>query len=169
MMQKKAQRKVSKEQSARKGALVFAGLSGGVDSSVAALLLKEQGFKVTGVHIRSWNKGGCDVREAEDARRVAERIGIPFYVFDMEKEYEERVVRYMIEGYEKGSTPNPDIMCNREIKFGIFLEKALSLGAEHVATGHYARVAISKDGDLGLYQAADAKKDQTYFLWTLTA
>lgn len=168
MVQIRRTKKGTNEEGARKGALVFVGMSGGVDSSVAALLLKEQGFRVTGVHIRSWNKGGCDVREAEDARRVAERIGIPFYVFDMEKEYEERVVRYMIEGYEKGLTPNPDIMCNKEIKFGLFLEKARSLGADRVATGHYARVTHRPDGTHGLGRPRDAKKDQTYFLWTLT-
>jgi tRNA-specific 2-thiouridylase len=116
------------------------GLSGGVDSSVAAYLLKKEGYNVVGVHLRCWNESGCDVREAEDARRVAEQINIPFYVFDLEKEYRERVVDYMIEGYRNGITPNPDVMCNREIKFGLFLERALKMGADYVATGHYVKL-----------------------------
>jgi tRNA-specific 2-thiouridylase len=149
---------------------VFVGLSGGVDSSVTALLLKQQGFFVVGVHLRCWNEGGCDVREAEDARRIAEQLDIPFYVFDMQDAYRKRVVDYMIREYREGRTPNPDIMCNKEVKFGLFLEKALSLGADHIATGHYVRLRTTeRNGKViyRLYRGKDKKKDQTYFLWTL--
>jgi tRNA-specific 2-thiouridylase len=142
---------------------VFVGMSGGVDSSVAALLLKRRGYNVVGVFMRCYNVDGCAERDAEDARRVAEHIGAPFYVWDFEEEYKTRVVQYMIEGYAAGITPNPDVMCNREIKFGLFLEKALAMGADYVATGHYVRL---KDG--ALYAAKDSNKDQSYFLWTLT-
>lgn len=142
---------------------VFVGLSGGVDSSVAALLLKNRGYEVTGVHLRCWNQGGCDEREAEDARRAAAFLGIPFYVFDMEEEYKQSVVDYMIREYKAGLTPNPDVMCNKEIKFGLFLKKALELGADYIATGHYV---IKRGGKL--YAARDKNKDQSYFLWTLT-
>ena len=142
-------------------------MSGGVDSSVAALLLKNEGYNVVGVHLRCWNKDGCDEREAEDARRVADKIEIPFYVFDLEREYKERVVDYMIDGYKKGITPNPDIMCNKEIKFGLFLEKALKLGAGYIATGHYVKL-IKNESLYELHEAKDKNKDQSYFLWTLT-
>ena len=158
---------------------VFVGLSGGVDSSVSAYLLKKEGYNVVGVHIRCWNEGGCDLREAEDARRVAEQIDIPFYVFDLEKEYRERVVEYMVQGYKLGITPNPDVACNKEIKFGLFLERALSMGADYVATGHYVKIKnyelrIKDKGKssffihYSLFIADDKNKDQSYFLWTLT-
>lgn len=151
---------------------VFVAMSGGVDSSVAALLLKKQGYDVTGIFMRCYNLDGCAERDAEDARRVAEHIEIPFYVFDFEKEYKKKVVEYMVEGYRQGITPNPDVMCNKEIKFGLFLKKALLLGADYVATGHYVRLATSHWG-LGssghtLLAARDTNKDQSYFLWTLT-
>ena len=120
---------------------VFVGMSGGVDSSVAAYLLKEQGYDVVGIFINGYNVDGCAERDAEDARLAAEHIGIPFYSLDLREEYFQYVVRYMIEGYKKGQTPNPDVMCNKEIKFGVFLQKALALGADYVATGHYARSA----------------------------
>ncbi len=145
---------------------VFVGLSGGVDSSVAALLLKKSGYDVTGVFLRCFNLDGCAERDAEDARRVAEHLDIPFYVFDFEKEYKERVVDYMIREYEAGLTPNPDVMCNRKIKFGLFLKKALSMSAEYIATGHY--VIKKKAGDeLALFAGVDKNKDQSYFLWQL--
>lgn len=158
---------------------MFVGLSGGVDSSVAAALLKERGFDVIGVHIRSYNIDGCGERDAEDARRVAEHLQIPFYVFDFEQEYKERVVQYMIDGYKRGITPNPDVMCNKEIKFGLFLEKALAMGAAFVATGHYVRRGETSDAAVRpfaheasprffLARAKDANKDQSYFLWMLT-
>lgn len=179
---------------------VFVGMSGGVDSSVAAYLLKQatpnnyeklfgrptpkgfRGYDVVGVFIRGYNIDNCQDRDAEDARRVAERLGIPFYVWDFEKEYKRHVVDYMIAGYKKGLTPNPDVMCNREIKFGIFFERAMRMGADFVATGHYVRKATSHWGLGGgrkansldpigysLVAARDNNKDQSYFLWTLTA
>ena len=146
---------------------VFVGMSGGVDSSVAALLLKKQGYDVVGVFMRCYNLDGCAERDAEDARRAAEHINIPFYIWDFEEEYKRRVVDYMIEGYRAGITPNPDVMCNREIKFGLFLEKALALGADFVATGHYVRMKTSLKS-ARLFAAKDSSKDQSYFLWTLT-
>ena len=118
---------------------VFVAMSGGVDSSVAALLLKNQGYDVVGVFMRCYNLDGCAERDARDARSVAEKLNIPFYVWDFEDEYKKRVVDYMIAGYKQGITPNPDVMCNCEIKFGLFLERALEEGADYVATGHYAR------------------------------
>ena len=168
----------------KKARLVFVGMSGGVDSSVAAYLLKKQGYDVVGVFMRCYNLDGCSERDAEDARRVAEHIGIPFYVWDFEDEYKERVVKYMVDGYRAGITPNPDVMCNREIKFGLFFKKALSMGADYVATGHYVRLRrkrisniqypISNKkkkkleiGNWKLEIAKDPNKDQSYFLWTL--
>ena len=147
-----------------KSKLVFVGMSGGVDSSVAALLLKKRGYDTVGVFIRSYNLDGCAERDAQDARRAAERIGIPFYVWDFEEEYKKRVVQYMIDGYRNGITPNPDVMCNKEIKFGLFFDRARAMGADYVATGHYVRL---KDGKL--FSAKDEKKDQSYFLWTLAS
>jgi len=146
-------------------------MSGGVDSSVAAYLLKKQGYDVVGVFMRCYNLDGCAERDAEDARRVAEHIGIPFYVWDFEQEYKDRVVNYMVDGYRAGITPNPDVMCNREIKFGLFFEKALSMGADYVATGHYVgrmEKRERKKKTYGLREAQDKNKDQSYFLWTLT-
>jgi tRNA-specific 2-thiouridylase len=148
---------------------VFVGMSGGVDSSVSAYLLKKQGYDVVGVFIRCYNIDGCAERDAEDARRVAEHIGVPFYVFDMEEAYKKRVMEYMVEGYKKGITPNPDVMCNKEIKFGLFFERAMALGADMVATGHYAEIRKPRRGnrELAMFQGKDKNKDQTYFLWTL--
>ena len=126
-------------------------MSGGVDSSVAAALLKNQGYEVIGIHMRCYNVDGCATQDAEDARRAAEVLDIPFYVFDFEQEYKERVVNYMVEGYRAGITPNPDVMCNKEIKFGMFLRKALEMGAPacrqagiYVATGHYVKLVERK-------------------------
>jgi tRNA-specific 2-thiouridylase len=146
---------------------VFVGMSGGVDSSVAAYLLKKEGYNVIGVFMRCYNLDGCSERDAEDARRVAEQLNIPFYALDFEAEYKQRVVDYMVQGYRDGFTPNPDVMCNREIKFGIFLDKALAMGADYIATGHYVR--LKRKGVLAkLYAGLDVNKDQSYFLWTLT-
>lgn len=145
---------------------VFVGLSGGVDSSVAAYLLSKDGYDVVGVHLRCWNKNGCNITDAEDARRVAEVLDIPFYVLNLEEDYKRAVVDYMVKGYAEGFTPNPDVMCNKEIKFGLFLKKALELGADYIATGHYAK--LSKYGKEFVIEAAkDKGKDQSYFLWTL--
>lgn len=147
---------------------VFVGMSGGVDSSVAAYMLKKQGHNVVGVFMHSYNLDGCEERDAEDARRVAEKLQIPFYVMDFEREYKQYVVEYMIDGYRQGLTPNPDILCNKEIKFGFFLKKALELGADFVATGHYVRVVRDQKQIAKLSAAKDKNKDQSYFLWTLT-
>jgi tRNA-specific 2-thiouridylase len=173
---------------------VFVALSGGVDSSVAAWLLKKQGYEVIGVFMHCYNVDGCAERDAEDARRVAEKLKIPFYIWDFEEEYKKKVVDYMINVYRQGLTPNPDIVCNREIKFGLFLKKALSLGANYVATGHYVvlkkeNFSMHKDRSknwlykhrfikqkkitshsqyYSLWSAKDFNKDQSYFLWTLT-
>jgi tRNA-uridine 2-sulfurtransferase len=146
---------------------VFVGMSGGVDSSVAAMLLRDQGYDVVGVFMRCYNLDGCAERDAEDARRVAEHLDIPFYVWDLEEEYKRRVVQYMVEGYRAGITPNPDVMCNREIKFGLFLRKARAAGADYVATGHYVKLVRDVSAN-ALFEAKDKNKDQSYFLWTLT-
>ena len=148
---------------------VFVGLSGGVDSSVTAALLKEQGYKVVGVFIRTWQPDfiECSFREDRlDAMRVAAHLDIPFLECDAEIEYKKSVADYMIEEYKKGRTPNPDVMCNREIKFGVFWRFALERGADFIATGHYARVVETTYGH-ELFVGSDKTKDQSYFLWTL--
>jgi tRNA-specific 2-thiouridylase len=151
---------------------VFVGLSGGVDSSVAAYMLREQGYKVVGCFIKTWQPDFIDCtwkEERRDAMRVAAHLGIPFLTIDLEKEYKEGVADYMIAEYELGRTPNPDVMCNKEIKFGGFLKKALEMGADFVATGHYARVDQDiKICEYRLLKAVDNAKEQSYFLWTLT-
>ena len=157
---------------------IFVGMSGGVDSSVAAFLLKKQGYDVVGIFMKCFNVDGCAETDAEDARRVAEKLEIPFYVWDFEEEYKKKVVEYMVKGYKNGITPNPDVMCNREIKFGLFLEKALKIGADYVATGHYIKIKNLKIKNQNnnfkfkivhkLFQSKDINKDQSYFLWTLT-
>ncbi len=147
---------------------VYVGMSGGVDSSLTAALLVEQGYDVTGVYMKNWTQDLPGMRcpwadDLADAKRVAVHLGIDFKVFDFETEYRHKVVEYMIEEYRQGRTPNPDIMCNQEVKFKLFLESSLEDGADLIATGHYARV---KDGQL--LQAADTNKDQTYFLYRVT-
>ena len=147
---------------------VYVGMSGGVDSSVTALLLVEQGYKVVGVYMKNWSEDlpGMKCPWAEDladAKRVAVKLGIDFEVWDFEQEYKEKVVEYMLTEFRKGNTPNPDIMCNQEIKFKLFYEKAMAAGADFIATGHYARV---KDGQL--MRAVDENKDQTYFLYRIS-
>jgi tRNA-specific 2-thiouridylase len=124
---------------------VYVAMSGGVDSSVAAALLKKQGYDVTGVFFKPWlspeGRAFCNWRQdQQDAMRVAAKLGIKFKVWDFSKEYGEKVTKYMINSYRKGLTPNPDVMCNKEIKFGLFLKKALAEGADYIATGHYARL-----------------------------
>lgn len=147
---------------------VVVGMSGGVDSSVTALLLKQQGYDVIGIFMKNWDDtdefGHCTAEEdSEDVRRVCEQIGIPYYTVNFEKEYFDKVFTYFLDEYKRGRTPNPDVMCNREIKFGEFLNKAMDLGADYVATGHYARV-VEKDGVFQLLRGIDNGKDQTYFL-----
>ena len=151
---------------------VYVGMSGGVDSSVSALLLKEQGYRVVGVYMKNWSKDLPGMKcpwadDLADAKRVAVKLGIDFYVWDFEKEYYEKVVEYMLSEFKKGNTPNPDIMCNQEIKFKLFYEKAMEAGADFIATGHYARVEHDKDGST-LLRAVDENKDQTYFLYRIS-
>ncbi len=148
---------------------VFVGLSGGVDSAVSAALLKKQGFDVTGVFIKAWIPEGYSCGWKEDRRsamRAAVVLNIPFITLDLEKEYK-KVVDYMIDEYKKGRTPNPDVMCNKEIKFGHFLKFALDNGAHFVATGHYAQNVLRGEYYV-LREGKDKNKDQSYFLWTLT-
>ncbi|MCZ8514642.1 tRNA 2-thiouridine(34) synthase MnmA [Paenibacillus filicis] len=148
---------------------VVLGMSGGVDSSVSALLLKEQGYEVIGVFMKNWDDtdefGHCTAEEdTEDVRRVCDQIGIPYYTVNFEKQYMDKVFTYFLDEYRKGRTPNPDVMCNREIKFGEFLQKAMELGADYLATGHYARVEKDTNGLFRLLRGVDGNKDQTYFL-----
>lgn len=152
---------------------VVIGMSGGVDSSVAALLLKEQGYDVIGLFMKNWDdtdeNGVCTATtDYEDVALVAEQIGIPYYTVNFEKEYWDRVFEYFLGEYRKGRTPNPDIMCNKEIKFKAFLDYALDLGADYVAMGHYAQVETDQDGQVHLLRGLDENKDQTYFLSQLS-
>ena len=176
---------------------VYVGMSGGVDSSVSALLLKEQGYNVVGIYMKNWSEDlpGMKCPWAEDladAKRVAVKLGIPFEVWDFEKEYREKVVEYMLKEFRHGNTPNPDIMCNQEIKFKLFYEKAIKAGADFIATGHYARAipfsrafattgandeaspvttGASKEASengITLARSVDENKDQTYFLYRIS-
>jgi len=147
---------------------VYVGLSGGVDSSVSAALLKEAGYRVVGVYMQNWTQdiGGVECpwkQDLADAKAVAAKLDIPIKVFDFQKEYKAQVVDYMLKEYQAGRTPNPDVMCNQEIKFKLFLDASLADGADLIATGHYANVS---DGHL--LRAADDNKDQTYFLYRIS-
>jgi len=149
---------------------VVVGLSGGVDSSVTAFLLKEQGYDVVGVYMRNWNDDSVTINnecawedDSRDALLTAEHLGIPFQTIDFSIEYKKRIVDYMFAEYSEGRTPNPDILCNREIKFDLFLEAALKLGADYVATGHYVRKRVGENGP-ELLSGIDPNKDQSYFL-----
>ncbi|HCC05924.1 TPA: tRNA 2-thiouridine(34) synthase MnmA [Candidatus Nomurabacteria bacterium] len=175
---------------------VFVGMSGGVDSSVSAALLKQQGYDVTGVFIKVWQPDFIECtwkQDRLDAMRVVSVLDIPFITLDLEKEYKEGVIDYMISEYRSGRTPNPDVMCNREVKFGAFLKWAMAQGADHIATGHYSQACVipvkagiqvnivaskfleldsrfhgNDNSSYSLKKSKDENKDQTYFLWTLT-
>jgi tRNA-uridine 2-sulfurtransferase len=163
---------------------IFVAMSGGVDSSVAAHLLKKQGHDVVGVFMKNWTETLSNVEDnplaeselcpwitdQEDMRKVCNKLHIPFYTFDFEKEYKDRVIEYFYSSYKKGITPNPDIMCNKEIKFNLFLKKCIKLGADYIATGHYAQVretTVNGNRKFELLKGKDENKDQSYFLCTL--
>ncbi|MGC1206253.1 MAG: tRNA 2-thiouridine(34) synthase MnmA [Flavobacteriaceae bacterium] len=157
---------------------VIIGLSGGVDSSVAAYLLKQQGYEVIGLFMKNWHDDSVTISnecpwldDSNDAMLVAEKLGIPFQTVDLSEQYKERIVDYMFHEYEKGRTPNPDVLCNREIKFDVFMKIALELGADYVATGHYCRKGIIEKNGNTIYQllaGVDKNKDQSYFLCQLS-
>ena len=158
---------------------IVVGLSGGVDSSVTAYLLQQQGHEVIGLFMRNWNDASVTledecpwIEDSNDALLVAQKLGIPFQVIDMSDLYKERIVDYMFDEYQRGRTPNPDVLCNREVKFDVFMKTALSLGAEKVATGHYARVTSTFDDNgkeiFHLLAGKDNNKDQSYFLCQLS-
>ena len=154
---------------------VIVGLSGGVDSSVAAYLLQQQGYEVIGLFMKNWHDDSVTIsdecpwlEDSNDAMLVAEKLGIPFQTVDLSEQYKERIVDYMFAEYQRGRTPNPDVLCNREIKFDVFLDIALSLGADYVATGHYCQKdTLSTSATQRLLAGADANKDQSYFLCQL--
>ncbi|WP_452224212.1 tRNA 2-thiouridine(34) synthase MnmA [Lacinutrix chionoecetis] len=157
---------------------VIVGLSGGVDSSVAAYLLKEQGYEVIGLFMKNWHDDSVTISDecpwlddSNDAMLVAEKLGIPFQTVDLSEQYKERIVDYMFNEYEKGRTPNPDVLCNREIKFDVFMKIALDLGADYVATGHYCRKGVIEHNGEAVFQllsGKDTNKDQSYFLCQLS-
>ena len=157
---------------------VIVGLSGGVDSSVAAYLLKEQGYEVIGLFMKNWHDDSVTISDecpwlddSNDAMLVADKLGIPFQTVDLSEQYKERIVDYMFDEYQRGRTPNPDVLCNREIKFDVFMKIALDLGADFVATGHYCRKGVLENEGENIYQllsGADNNKDQSYFLCQLS-
>ncbi len=157
---------------------VVVGMSGGVDSSVAAWLLKEKGYDVIGVTMQIWqeednlvqeeNGGCCGLSAVEDARQVAWKLGIPYYVMNFRKEFKENVMDYFVEEYLQGRTPNPCIACNRFVKWESLLKRSMDIGADYIATGHYARIELLPNGRYALRKSATAAKDQTYALYNLT-
>lgn len=154
---------------------VVVGLSGGVDSSVAAYLLKEQGYRVIGIFMKNWHDESVTISDecpwiddSNDALLVAQKLGIPFQTIDLSEEYKARIVDYMFSEYEAGRTPNPDVLCNREIKFDVFLKAAQNLGADFVATGHYCQKDVTPEGHFRLLAGKDKSKDQSYFLCQLS-
>ena len=154
---------------------VVVGLSGGVDSSVAAHLLVKEGYEVIGMFMRNWHDESVTlsdecpwIEDSNDALLVAQQLGIPFQVIDLSESYKTRIVDYMFDEYQRGRTPNPDVLCNREIKFDVFLEAAMKLGADFVATGHYCRKSENEDGSYSLLAGIDKTKDQSYFLCQIT-
>ena len=154
---------------------VVVGLSGGVDSSVAAYLLQKEGFEVIGMFMKNWHDESVTISDecpwiddSNDALMVAESLGIPFQVIDLSREYKERIVNYMFNEYKKGRTPNPDVLCNREIKFDVFLKAAMELGADYVATGHYCQKEMNESREWELLAGKDPSKDQSYFLCQIT-
>jgi tRNA-specific 2-thiouridylase len=157
---------------------VVVGMSGGVDSSVAAYLLKEQGYDVVGVTMQIWqdepdyvqeeNGGCCGLSAVDDARRVANQLGIPYYVMNFKKEFKENVIDYFVDEYKRGRTPNPCIACNRYVKWESLLERSMEIGADYIATGHYARIEHLPNGRFAIRNSVTAKKDQTYALYNLT-
>lgn len=154
---------------------VVVGLSGGVDSSVSALLLQEQGYEVIGMFMRNWHDESVTlsdecpwIDDSNDALLIAQQLGIPFQVIDLSEAYKSRIVDYMFAEYERGRTPNPDVLCNREIKFDVFLQAAMELGADYVATGHYCQKRENEDGSFSLLAGVDKNKDQSYFLCQIT-
>ena len=154
----------------KKSKIVFVGLSGGVDSSVAALRLIREGYTVVGVFIKVWHPDFLECnweQERLDAMRIAAKLEIPFLTCDAEEAYEKSVAAYFIKEYTEGRTPNPDVMCNKHVKFGAFLKFALAHGADYIATGHYAQV-VNNENSFSLFRGYDSTKDQSYFLWTLT-
>lgn len=156
---------------------IAVGMSGGVDSSVCAALLKEQGFDVVGIFMKNWSdlvssssSSSCRSEEdMKDVRDVCDQLHIPFYTLNFEREYRDRVFKIFLEEYQAGRTPNPDVLCNSEIKFNCFMQQALAMGASKIATGHYARVEMDNDGQPHLYKGKDLGKDQSYFLSRLTS
>ncbi len=162
----------NKQINSNKDIKVIVGLSGGVDSSVAALLLQQQGYQVEGLFMKNWEGDDtddyCPAREDMlDASAVADKLGIPLHIQNFSKQYWDRVFEYFIEEYAAGRTPNPDILCNKEVKFKAFLEHAISLGADYIATGHYARISRDENNQCHLLKGLDDNKDQSYFLYTL--
>ena len=168
-MSPKEHQNVPTGQAVGSGKKVFVGMSGGVDSSVSAALLKDEGYDVTGVFIKVWQADflPCSWREERrDAMRAAAHLSIPFITLDLEEAYKSEVVDYMIREYKEGRVPNPDVMCNKYVKFGAFFEYAKAHGADFIATGHYARTLPGEDGSR-LFMGVDKEKDQSYFLWTI--